>query len=235
MTDKPAIRAILFDKDGTLFDFRRTWDNWAKGMIAELSRGSEATAKRIADAIHFDLVTGMFRPTSPVIAGTNREAAELVAHALGHREIGETEDTLARMAADADVAEVVPLRDWITSLRQRGLKLGVMTNDAEAVAHAHLGRAGVGEMFDFIAGFDSGHGAKPDPAPLLAFAEQVNVAADACLMVGDSSHDLLAARAAGMPGLGVLTGLATHEELLPFATAIVPDIGHLEEWLDSTR
>jgi phosphoglycolate phosphatase len=52
-------------------------------------------------------------------------------------------------------------------------------------------------------------------------------------MVGDSTHDLRAGRAAGMRTIGVLTGLATAQELSPLATAVLPDIGHLPNWLDA--
>jgi len=106
-----------------------------------------------------------------------------------------------------------------------------MTNDTEYGARAHLGAAGVLERFDFIAGFDSGHGAKPAPGPLLAFARAVSVAPDRVVMVGDSTHDLIAGRRAGMACIGVLTGTALAEDLAPFADAVLPDIGHLPGWL----
>ncbi len=51
------------------------------------------------------------------------------------------------------------------------------------------------------------------------------------VMVGDSTHDLLAGRRAGMRTLGVLTGTALAEELAPLADAVLPDIGHIPEWL----
>jgi phosphoglycolate phosphatase len=51
------------------------------------------------------------------------------------------------------------------------------------------------------------------------------------VMVGDSLHDLMAARAAGMHAVGVLTGLAEAAILAPFADAVLPDIGALPEWL----
>ena len=48
------VDGIIFDKDGTLFDFRATWDVWALGVIEELSEGDAALAQRIADAAVFD-------------------------------------------------------------------------------------------------------------------------------------------------------------------------------------
>jgi phosphoglycolate phosphatase len=50
-------------------------------------------------------------------------------------------------------------------------------------------------------------------------------------MVGDSTHDLLAGRAAGMRTVGVLTGLAPEAVLAPHADVVFPNIGHLTDWL----
>ena len=124
----------------------------------------------------------------------------------------------------------MPLEPCLSSLR-RAYRLGLVTNDSEAPARAHLANAGVLELFEFVAGYDSGFGAKPAPGQLLAFADRVGVAPDAVAMVGDSAHDLLAARAAGMVAVGVLTGVAGEAELSGLADVVLPDIGHLEGWL----
>ena len=92
--------------------------------------------------------------------------------------------------------------------------------------------AGVIELFDFVAGFDSGHGGKPEPGMLLAFARVAGLAPSAVLMVGDSRHDLIAGRRAGMATLAVLTGVAEAADLADLADAVRPDIGHLPTLLD---
>ena len=109
--------------------------------------------------------------------------------------------------------------------------LGVATNDAEAPALSHLDAAGVRARFDFVAGSDSGYGAKPGPGQLLAFCDRVGVAPAQALMVGDSTHDLKAGRAAGMRTAAVLTGMALADDLAPFADVVLPHIGHVPDWL----
>ena len=103
------IDGIIFDKDGTLFDFRATWDVWALGVIDELAAGDAALAQRIADAAVFDLQARAFRPDSPIIAGTNREAAEAIGTALPDRDVAEIESFLSLRAAMAPLAPAVPL------------------------------------------------------------------------------------------------------------------------------
>ena len=222
---------ILFDKDGTLFDFGATWNVWAAGVIAGFAEGDQTVAQRIAASLEYDLEAQAFLPTSQVIAGTNREAAELVAAALPGHDVDIIEQTLKRSASTAPLAPAVPLDPFLEGLSGRGLKLGVMTNDTEYGARAHLESAGVIARFDFVAGADSGYGAKPHPGPLLAFADRLGLEPARVAMVGDSTHDLVAGRAAGMQTIAVLTGVAEHEELAPFADHVLPHIGHIPDLL----
>ena len=233
--NSPAISAILFDKDGTLFDFAATWNGWAANMISRLSEGDPARAQAIATALHFDLARTAFEPDSPVIAGSGAEVARLIAGALAKSDTQAIEEILSEEAETAPLAEPVPLAPLMLRLRRSGLKIGVATNDSEAAARSHLSRAGIDETLHFIAGYDSGHGAKPDPCPLLAFADAMGLPPSACAMVGDSTHDLAAAKAAGFRAVGVLTGPARAAELAPFAEVVFPDIGHLEDWLARQR
>ncbi|WP_370284472.1 HAD family hydrolase [Pseudooceanicola nanhaiensis] len=218
---------ILFDKDGTLFDFARTWNSWAGELIAETCRGEPERAERLAAALRYDLGAQAFRPDSPVIAGTNREAAELAVSALPEWTVEDMEVHLMESAARLVQVPATDLAPLLEALRRAGLKLGVMTNDTEYAARAHLDQAGVTEFFDMVIGFDSGYGAKPDPEPLLAFATAQGLAPGRVAMVGDSTHDLIAGRAAGMVCIAVLTGTALEHELAPFADHVFPDIGHL--------
>jgi phosphoglycolate phosphatase len=134
-------------------------------------------------------------------------------------------------AIAAPQAPAVDLQPFLAELKDMGLHLGVATNDAIEPALAHLEEAGVVGAFDFIAGYDSGYGGKPGPGQLHAFCEATGLAARDCAMVGDSLTDLEAGRAAGMIRVGVLTGMADHADLAPFADVVLPNIGDLPGWL----
>ncbi len=230
MTD-PEIEAVLFDKDGTLFDFAATWNVFTLGLIEQLTEGDPLRRRALARALSFDLSAGAFLPDSVAIAGTNREVAERIAPLLPGHTVEDLERLIIHEAAGAPLQEAVPLVPYLAGLAARGLTLGVMTNDNEAVARSHLQAAGIEGMFDFVAGADSGHGAKPSAKPLLAFAEMTGHRPDRVVMVGDSLHDLVAGRAAGMWTAAVLTGMASADALAPMADVVLPDIGHLPQWL----
>ncbi|THF72381.1 MAG: HAD family hydrolase, partial [Sulfitobacter sp. SK025] len=161
--DMTEIKALLFDKDGTLFDFSATWEAWAAGFLTRLSAGSDARATALGHLIGFDFRTRKFSPDSIVIAGTPAEVVQILAPQVPELSPHALLDLLNEEAELAPQLEAVPLRPLLTLLREKGLALGVATNDAEAPAQAHLAEAGITDMFDFIAGFDSGHGAKPGP------------------------------------------------------------------------
>ena len=221
------ISGIIFDKDGTLFDFRATWTAPFRAMLDELA--SDGQYEAAADCLGFDRESGQFRPDSLVIASTSGEVAWALANVLGREPIDILE-TLDRIGSAARQVPVVPLRSCLAALQSVG-PLGLVTNDSEAPARTHLEEADVLELFDFVAGFDSGFGAKPDPGQLLAFADAVALAPESVVMVGDSRHDLHAARAAGMVPVGVLTGVAGVAELSDLAEVVLPDIGYLGDWI----
>lgn len=226
-----AIKGLCFDKDGTLFDFARTWEAWAQAFLRRAAEGDETLAVQLGEAIGFDLKAASFAPTSIAIAGTAAQCAQALAPLLPNQSQAYILKMINEEASAAPQVEIVPLAQFLAQLRGEGLALGVATNDSEAPARAHLDAAGVTELFDFIAGYDSGFGGKPAAGQLLAFAKSVDLPPAQIAMVGDSTHDLRAGRAAGMRTIAVLTGMAEADVLAPLADVVLRDIGEIPAWL----
>ncbi len=224
-------KAVLFDKDGTLFDFQKSWAGWIGREVVQMSGGDPAVATEIAAAVGFDLETGMILPGSPAIAGTERDVARLLLPFVPGMVLQDLEAHLHQTAVGLVPVEVMPLVPFLAELAAMDLYLGLATNDSETAARRHLRYFGVEGMFDFVAGYDSGHGAKPDPGMCAAFALSCEIPADQVIMVGDSVHDLHAGRDAGMQTVAVLTGVASEDDLRHHADAVLPDIGHLSAWI----
>ncbi len=227
------ITGILFDKDGTLFDFHATWGGWTRELLTELAEGDDDYAARLGMLVGYEMDTGEFEPDSPVITHTPDEIALALLPQLPGKSLAALVTQMNSKAATVALSPAVPLSPLLQDLRARGLKLGIATNDAEQAARAQLASVGIEGQFDFIAGFDSGHGGKPGAGMMLAFAAACGLDPAAVVMVGDSRHDLVAGRAAGMRAVGVLTGPATEAELAPLAEIVLPDIGHLPHWIDA--
>ncbi|MXX89171.1 MAG: HAD family hydrolase [Boseongicola sp. SB0677_bin_26] len=222
-----TVEAIIFDKDGTLFDFQRSWGD----AMVELLESAVAPNRLegAALALGFDLERAQFMPGSVVIAGTSIELARVLAPYMQRDE----QEALHQIDVAAERARMVPAVDLVSCLGRLGRDhvLGLVTNDSEAPSRRHLEAAGIADCFAFLAGCDSGHGSKPAPDPLLAFAKATSIAPERTLMVGDSRTDLVAAKAAGMRPIAVLTGVAGAEELARDAEAVLSDIGQLADWI----
>jgi phosphoglycolate phosphatase len=225
------IRGVLFDKDGTLFDFNATWGNWTQRLIESETAGDAARRDELAGILGYDLRAGAFLPGSIVIAETVETLARHVLPFTSNSDLGALIDRMSLLSETAPQVEATPLRPFAGELKSMGLKVGLATNDSETAARAHLAKAGVLEDFDFVAGYDSGHGAKPAPGPLLAFGRSVGLAPEHCAMIGDSLHDLHAGKAAGFTTVGVLTGPARREALEPHADVVLNSIAELPAWI----
>jgi phosphoglycolate phosphatase len=229
MTDD--IKGLLFDKDGTLFDFQVTWGAWAQQFFLEIADGDVALASRAAAQVGYDFVTCKFAKDSPVIADTPDEIAAALVGAVPNWDKDSLTAHVNTVAMAVPQAEPVPLAPLMAGFRSKGLKLGVATNDAQVPARAHLNSAGILELFDFIAGSDSGFGGKPAPDMQFGFCQSVGLRPDQVMMVGDSTHDLISGRAAGMGTIAVLTGVAEADELQPYADVVLRHIGEIPEFL----
>ena len=97
-------------------------------------------------------------------------------------------------------AEVYPgVVEGLSQLREAGLRLACLTNKPLAFASGLLADKGLDAFFTHVFGGDSFERKKPDPLPLLKTCEALGVSPAQALMVGDSSNDAQAARAAGCP------------------------------------
>lgn len=226
------IKAVIFDKDGTLFDFRASWGAWTRSLLEAFSQ-TPADQTHLSQVLGYDPARRDFAPDSPVIAMTTREIAEILLPHVAPRDLAEVNAVMERLAGETPMVPAVDLPTVLHGLRAMGLKIGLATNDTEGPARTHLASAGVLELFDFVAGCDSGWGGKPAPGQLLAFSQTCAIEPLHIAMVGDSLHDLDAGRAAGMAAVAVLTGIADAQALSPHADVVLNDISELAAWIET--
>ena len=103
-------------------------------------------------------------------------------------------------AINGEFALVYPgVMEGLQHLRDAGLQLACLTNKPLSFARPLLQAKGLSHFFSHVFGGDSFERKKPDPLPLLKTCQALGVAPSQALMVGDSSNDAQAARAAGCP------------------------------------
>lgn len=229
-----AVRAVLFDKDGTLFDFYKTWGPVTEAAALVVAEGDRAKADHLLVNSGKDMATGRYVPGSPIASGSNQEIAQLWADLLGRtHDLGNIYRVMEQMFLDNQKKGSVPVLDlpvFFTRLRKRGLKIGIATMDSEQGALAAMDRYEARHHLDFICGFDTGHGVKPGGGMVQAFSRLMEVPAGEIAVVGDSPHDIEMAHAGGAGrAIGVLTGVSPRETLMACgAHIVIESIAELE-------
>jgi len=94
----------------------------------------------------------------------------------------------------------------LQALKAAGLRLACVTNKPLAFTTPLLAAKGLEGLFDVVFGGDSFERKKPDPLPLLKTCEALGSSPLHTLMIGDSSNDAQASRAAGCPVVLVTYG-----------------------------
>lgn len=190
----PPLRAAIVDLDGTMID---TLGDFVVAL------------NRMLDELRLPAIE---RPAIERLVGKGSE--HLVRSVLAH--VGGSPQLYAAAwdayqhhyrAINGLHAEVYPgVLDGLALLKDRGLRLACLTNKPTQFALPLLKSKGLDGFFSVVFGGDAFEYKKPHPLPLLKTCEAMPSLPGETLMIGDSSNDAAAARAAGCPVLLVTYG-----------------------------
>jgi len=190
----PLWQAAIIDLDGTMVDTLGDFEAALNAVLADLS------LVRV-DRAFIELTVG-------------KGSEHLIRSTLAH--VGAPtalyDDAWARyqhhyLRFNGDHSRVYDgVTEGLVALRRRGFKLACLTNKPTAFAKPLLERKGLAHFFDAVFGGDAFERKKPDPLPLIKTCEALGTQPQHTLMIGDSSNDARAARAAGCPVLLVNYG-----------------------------
>lgn len=226
-----AIKGILFDKDGTLLDYDESWLPVNRELARIASNDDPDLADRLLLACGMDPVTGHIVPDSLLAAGNTRQIADGLVDAGSPIDVVALTvqlDELFSNAAEFSVP-VTDLAGFFARLHARGFRLGVASSDNERSIRQTALRFGFAEFVDYVAGYDSGFGTKPEPGMVLGFCEATGLHPSEVAVVGDNNHDLHMGRNAGAGlSVAVLTGTGSRESLAAASDYCLNDITELE-------
>lgn len=191
----PAVRAFLFDLDGTLIDSKLDLVNSVNFMLGEMER---------------DVL-----PLTTVASYIGHGAPRLVADALGPDAIEADrkrglEIFLAHYNEHSlDATRTYPgVLEGLQSLQDR--PMAVLTNKPAKMSVEILEALGLRKYFRAVYGGDSFEKKKPDPAGALAILKDLGAQPQEAAMVGDSGVDIQTARNARMFAIAVNYGFGQH-------------------------
>jgi phosphoglycolate phosphatase len=185
--DLRHVRAAIIDLDGTLIDTQGDFVAVLNSVLAELS---------------LPCITPAF------VQRTVGKGSEHLIHSV-LQEVGAPPALFASawplyqaryLALNGAHSSVYPgVLEGLTQLAQRGWAMACVTNKPSAFVMPLLRLKGLDSFFSVVFGGDAFERKKPDPMPLLQACLALNTPPARTLMVGDSSNDAQAARAAGCP------------------------------------
>lgn len=192
--------AVIVDLDGTMVDTLGDFVFSLNAMLDDLAlpQVQRPVVERLVGKGSEHLIRSVLALVAPSSSALKLEAIYEPAWASYQRHYERI---------NGQYADVFPgVREGLQQLRSSGLKLACLTNKPTAFALALLRAKGLDGFFDMTFGGDAFERKKPDPLPLLKTCEALGSAPHRTLMMGDSSNDAQAARAAGCPVLLVTYG-----------------------------
>ncbi|HHH37591.1 MAG TPA: phosphoglycolate phosphatase, partial [Epsilonproteobacteria bacterium] len=188
--------AILFDLDGTLIDSVPDLAAAVNGMLKRLGREGFSE-----DVIRYWVGNGAQMLVKRALSGS-READETLESAHFTQALEIFLEIYGEHLAESTVA-YEGVYDTLKQLQEAGYRSAIVTNKPYHFVEPLLKYLELEAFFEFWLGGDSLERKKPDPLPIQAACARLGLPADRCVMVGDSSNDILAAKAAGMQSIGV--------------------------------
>jgi len=235
---------IIFDKDGTLTDFKKTW-------IPILAKRLEIILKSIKTDFQdekikaytyqaFGIFNNYIDPYGPFPYSTPWEDEIIFATSLYRFGVNwQNAKDVARHAIDEAERQLDRsmyavlydgVRETLNSLRKSGVLIALATADLTDMAYKTLKHVGIHDLFDYIVGADMVEKDKPNPDMINKIVEILKVRKANTVMVGDSITDMeMGKRAKVGLVVGVLEGeVASRDDLLKMGDAIIKSVRDIE-------
>jgi phosphoglycolate phosphatase len=222
-TPARQIEAVLFDLDGTLID---TDDRQTEALARRLEIISRLLPNRDPAQAARRVILKAEGPISRVLtlldtAGMDDNFFALV-------------DRLRRFKGERPIHNLQMVPGAKTALRalEGRYRLGIVTTRGQREAEAFLVQFQLADLFEVVITHESTPRLKPHPEPVRYAAEVLSLSPERCVMVGDTTVDVAAAKKAGVWAIGVLCGFGEWEELKEAgADLILESPAELIQWL----
>ena len=199
-----ALSAALIDLDGTLVDSAHELATAIDRMLAEAGHPAAGVAKVrewVGDGVDM------------LVSRALTDATGQTPDAARQREARARFDTFYAEVLGTESPLYPGVVEGLDRLRAAGIRTACITNKSKIFALSLLGALGIAQRFDLVVAGDSVAAKKPDAAPLQHAADRLGVSLADCVMIGDSSIDVAAARAAGCPAWCVRSGYNRGEPI----------------------
>lgn len=235
-----SIKGILFDKDGTLIDFEKSWYTLLRGFVIELTDGDMDKSSEMFSRTGADLQTRKFFSDGLLKMGSNQEITAIWGEFLGFNAFKRAQ---LERAFNAVVSKKIPqyvhpitcLKSLFKELYDMGITSGIATMDSKHSLEASVQKLGIQDICTYRVGYDSGYGKKPKSGMVNGFCQAHNMQPDEIVIVGDSAHDIHMGKNAGVKYTIGIVPNKSEKHHLQGADFTLPDVTHLVAFLKNER
>jgi len=217
-------RAVVFDMDGTITCFNIDYVGMRRATLAEVEKMNLRTPE-MTEQLYLYFILQKVKTTAD--AQTYEKLRE--------RLYGRLEDM--EIEAAREVTLYPGVQETLHELRNRHIKLGLVTNNGRAGTNLTLDRFRIRTLFDAIVTRDDCREMKPDAAPIIQVLAEMNAQVEEAILVGDGVMDIIAAKAAGLRSAAVGTGPSRMQHLLQtepdYVLGSINDLCKLVDLLES--
>lgn len=210
------IKLVIFDKDGTLIHNNSLFQEYCTKVV-ESFKDDVDDVQKFGEKLGFDVKEGKFIPGGFMSMASGAQVCQKVASILGDKySLPKIEEKISKIKTTEEptIVEFTDTKELFSSLKKKGIKIGVCTSDDRRNALSHLARIGVLKMVDYLKCGDDNKISKPSPEPIYEICSELGVSPRNTCMVGDTFYDVHAATLANCRRIvGVLSGDSIPSQL----------------------
>ncbi|MGW7910896.1 HAD family hydrolase [Staphylococcus xylosus] len=207
---------ILFDKDGTIIYFDRSWMKIGLQLVDDFMEVyQDEIGDRKAAYAHLGVVDGEIQPGTIMASGALNEMVQAFCDIAG-QDVTEWAQSRSQILVDNRVPEnvlVEGIEETLETLKRQGYKMGIVTSDSKKGVEQFLEITKFDHFFDVVISTEANAVEKPNPEVLNPLFDHYDVAPQDVAIVGDTANDMQTGVNAKLGlKIAVLTGVGLKQE-----------------------
>jgi phosphoglycolate phosphatase len=231
---------VIFDKDGTLIDFKETWVGIIDNLISAMSRHVPLTPnlkERVQIALGISIEKKEIDGCGPLAMGTFTECDALLTYCLYREGIRwDKAQGIVRSLGDEIFRSDIRRKntraakgaiEMLTRLKSKGIRIAVATNDKASDARSDMDSIGAGAYIDFVVGADSVNTSKPAPDMVRKICDYFRIEPRHAVLIGDTVMDAMLGRNSGVQLSIGITGIVPKKVLEEHMDVVVDSLDEI--------
>lgn len=222
---------ILFDKDGTIIYFDRSWMKIGLQLVDDFMETYKDAIDDIDEGYtYLGVIDGEIQPGTIMASGALDEMIEAFCK-IANQDVTSWAQQRSQVLVDNRVPEnvlVEGISETLDTLKQRGYKLGIVTSDSKRGVEQFLEYTQFDHYFDIVISTEADAVEKPNPEVLNPLFYRYDVEPENVAIIGDTANDIqtginakLGLKVAVLTGVGLKESFTKADYIFETANSVV--------------